>query len=446
MPSQLALLICIFFILYLFRLDLKKKIDGVSRAIWIPLIWIGISGSRFVSGWLTLGSPVTSADAYLEGSPVDRAIFLILILSGVVILVRRRLNWGELFTQNAWIWLFFIFGAISFFWSDYPFVSLKRWIKALGNVIMVLVILTEARPYEAIGVIFRRFAFLLLPLSVLFIKYYPHLGRAYHMGLPTVTGVCNQKNELGQSCLLSGIYFCWDVLLNRREEIESGRLLHYSIYLILLSMIAWLLYMTDSATSLACMVVAICLLLVGRLPVVAREPCRILTLCIACVVLFGIMEFFFDVKDTVITMLGRSPDLTTRVPMWEELLAWVKNPIVGYGWEGFWLGVRREILIKKWSVWNAHNGYLETYLNLGLVGLFFLVGWILSGLRKVSRYLVSDYPAAMLRLCFIAVVVLYNWTEVAFQGVNNMWLVFILATIAVPGNTRLNNSCNGRVE
>lgn len=439
MPPQLAALIFAIFILYLFRLDLKKKICGVSRAIWIPLIWMGISGSRFVSHWLNLGSPVKSAGAYLEGSPVDRAIFLILILSGVMILVRRRLNWGQLFTQNAWIWLFFIFAAISFLWSDYPFVSLKRWIKALGNVIMVLVILTEDGPYQAIGVIFRRLAFLLLPLSVLFIKYYPHLGRSYHMGQPMFTGVCDQKNGLGQLCLLSGIYFCWDVLLNRREEIESGRRLDYSIYL-MLPMIAWLLYMANSATCLACIVVAICLLLVARLPVVAREPCRILTLCIACVVLFGIMEFFFDVKDTIITMLGRNPNLTTRVPMWEELLAMVKNPIVGYGWEGFWLGVRREIVFEKWGVWNAHNGYLETYLNLGLVGLFFLVGWILFGLKKVALHLSIDYPAAILRLCFIVVVVLHNWTETSFCGVNNIWMVFILSTIAVPGNTRPNRS------
>jgi len=311
---------------------------------------------------------------------------------------------------------------------------------------MALVILTEDRPYEAIGVILRRLAFLLLPLSVLFIKYYPHLGKAYHMGQPMFTGVAGQKNGLGQICLFSGIYFCWDLLQNRREGIESGRRLHYSIYLILLPMIAWLLYMANSATSLACMIVTICLLLVGRLPVVAREPRRILTLCIACVVLFGIMEFFFDVKDTLITMLGRSPDLTTRVPMWEELFAMVKNPIVGYGWESFWLGARLEIVCERWGVRNAHNGYLETYLNLGLIGLFFLIGWIVFGLRKVSRHLGIDYPAAMLRLCFIAVFVLYNWTEASFCGVNNIWMIFILGTIAVPGNTRLNNSCNGRVD
>ena len=48
----------------------------------------------------------------------------------------------------------------------------KRWIKALSTVIMAFVVVTEAHPYMAIGVIIKRLSFLLLPLSVLFIKYY----------------------------------------------------------------------------------------------------------------------------------------------------------------------------------------------------------------------------------------------------------------------------------
>ena len=54
----------------------------------------------------------------------------------------------------------------------------KRWIKDLGNPIMALVILTERRPYEALGITLRRLSFLLLPLSVVFVRYFPELGRA----------------------------------------------------------------------------------------------------------------------------------------------------------------------------------------------------------------------------------------------------------------------------
>ena len=432
MPPQLALLICILLIFYLFWMD-RKKTEGVSSAIWIPFIWMFLSGSRYVSQWLNLGTPNISG-AILEGSPIDRAFFLLLIIAGVLILRQRRINWNALFTQNAWIWMYFVFGAVSFLWSDFPFLSFKRWIKALGNVVMVLVILTEQRPYEAIGTILKRLAFLLLPLSVLFIKYYPHLGRVYrHDGLGMFTGVAGTKNGLGQLCLFSSIYFSWNMLLSRKEVNASEQRLHYSIYLTILPMIAWLFYKANSATSLMCMIVAICIFAVGRHPTMAREPRRILTLGIVCIVLFGIIEPVFDVKDTVITMLGRRPDLTTRVPMWEGLLDMAENPVIGVGFESFWAGERRAIANERFAEVNqAHNGYLQMYLELGFIGLFFVVCWILSGLRKVFNHLVIDYPAAMLRICFIVVVVLYNWTEATFYGVSNMWLLLFLGIMDSP--------------
>jgi O-antigen ligase len=192
--------------------------------------------------------------------------------------------------------------------------------------------------------------------------------------------------------------------------------------------------MANSATSLACLIVALCLFAVGRQWAMVSKPQRILYLGIACVVLYGILEFAFDVTDTVIAMLGRQPDLTTRVPMWEDLLAMVRDPILGTGYEGFWLGPRQQILIEKWGIAiQAHNGYLQMYLDLGYIGLFFVAAWMLSGLRKVSRHLVIDYPVALLRLCFIMVVCLYNYTEATFYGVSIMWILLLIGIMEIPG-------------
>ena len=436
MPPQLASLICISVIFYLFWVD-KKNNEGVSKTLWIPFIWLFFSRSRNVFEWLHLRAPDTSvyAEAIYQGNPLNRAVYTILIIAGILILLRRKMNWKELFTTNTWIWLYFIFGALSFFWSDYPLVSFKRWIKALSTVIMALVVVTEIRPYIAIGVILKRLAFLLLPLSVLFIKYYPELGRGYHMGQPMFTGVASQKNGLGQICLLAGIYFSWNLFLARREENVPGQKLHYSIYLLMLPMIAWLLYMANSATSMACLIVAIGIFAVGRHPAMVSNPRRILHLGIASVVLFGMLEFAFSIKDTIIILLGRSPDLTTRVPMWEDLLSMVKNPIIGFGYESFWLGDRLQYMVERWGISSqSHNGYLEMYLNMGLVGLFILLGWILFGLRNVNRHLVTDYPAAMLRFCFIVVVCLYNYTEATFFGPSTLWMLFFIGIIYIPEN------------
>ncbi len=435
MPPTIAALIFILLILYLFWVD-RKKNDGVSKAIWIPLIWMVFAASREISFWIHYWFNIELYSASIEeGNPIERVFHTVLIAAGVVILIRRRLNWKKLFRQNSWIWLYFIFAALSFIWSDYPFVSFKRWIKTLGAVIMVLVILTEDRPYDAIGIILRHIAFLLLPLSVLFIKYYPSLGKAYHhfTGTSMYTGVASQKNGLGAICLISSIYFFWKLLLNRKGEMNFGHRLHFSIYLIVFPMIAWLLYMANSATSSACVVLAVCLFLVARLPAFAKKPRRIVTFGIVCIVLFGIMDLAFDVEGTIITMLGRRSDLTTRVPMWEDLLSMVKNPIVGYGYESFWLGERRDIVKQLWGVdRQAHNGYLQMYLDLGFIGLFFLLGWLLSGLRKVHRNLAINYPAAMLKLCFIVVAALYNWTEAALYGMSIMLVLLLFGIMDIP--------------
>ena len=114
--------------------------------------------------------PLASADDYAEGSPVDRAVFFSLIAAAVYVLSQRKIDWRRLLVQNKWIALYFLFCLSSIAWTDEPFVLFKRWVKDLGNPIMVLVILSEDRPYLAVGVILRRLAFLLLPLSVLFIR------------------------------------------------------------------------------------------------------------------------------------------------------------------------------------------------------------------------------------------------------------------------------------
>jgi len=431
MPPQLAALICILFILYLFWRDLKKS-DGPSNALWVPLAWMFLAGSRYVSSWLNLSAPNTM-DAYAEGNPVNAVSFFLLIVAGVFILSRRKIDWARLMTQNKWLWLYLLYCGISIVWSDYPFVSFKRWVKELGNPIMVLVILTEKRPYEAIGVVLRRLAFLLLPLSVLFIKYYPALGRAYHhSGVAMFTGVGHQKNDLGQMCLISGIYFFWNFLLNRKGNFKLGGRGNL-IDLILMIMVVWLLHMSQSATSWACLVLATSLLFIGRTRLIAQKPGRIIVLMMVAVSLFIVLDTTLGVSDAVIEALGRNATLTERVPMWQFLRGMKTNPVVGTGYMSFWSGERLVIIKETLGVVfnQAHNGYLEQYLNLGYIGIAFIGIILLSGLAKVRRHLKVDYPSAMLRLCFIVTAVLYNYTEASFYGINNMWLLTLLGIIEI---------------
>jgi exopolysaccharide production protein ExoQ len=429
MPPQLALLSCIVFVLYLFWVD-RKRSNGFSNALWIPLAWMFLAGSRYVSQWLSLSAP-GSID---EGNPVNAASFFVLIAAGFFVLLRRKIDWGLLLSQNKWVWLYLFYCAISFIWSDYPFISFKRWIKELGNLIMVLVILTEKHPYQAMGVILRRFAFLTLPLSIVFNKYFPYLSRAFHShsGVMIFTGIGQQKNDLGTMCLMSGIYFFWNFLLNREKDFKSGGRSNIIDFMIL-GMVVYLLQGADSATSLSCLVVAASLFFVSRPAIIGQKSDRIMVLVIVVVALYLVLDATLNLRDIILEILGRDATLTTRTTIWEVVKEMGTNPIVGTGYQSFWLGERLEIFVEKMGVVfnQAHNGYLEQYLNLGYIGVAFIGIIILSGLSKIRRHLSVDYPSAMLRLCFIVTALLFNYTEASFYGINNIWLLTLFGVIEI---------------
>jgi O-antigen ligase len=436
MTPHLATLLCFLCIAYLFWVD-RKQAEGVSGAAWIPLIWMFLAGSRFASQWLNLGSPdLLSADVYDEGNPLNRSVFLGLFLAGVAVLGQRKVDWPAVLKGNPWLFLFFIFAAISALWADDPALALKRLVKGIGDVVMALVLLTEKRPYQALGFVLRRLAYVLLPLSVLFIKYYPDVGRAYdRIGTMMFTGVTTQKNMLGQLCLLLGIYFVWELLFRRLKPVSSEGRIPLPVSLIILPTLLWLLLTSQSATSLAALFGAISFLLAARLPFFSRSPRRILGAGVFAAAGIALLEYAFGIKEWVIRMLGREPDLTERTPMWEMLLKMAPNPWIGTGYESFWSGDR---LSEIWARMGhttgfiqAHNGYIDTYLNLGIIGVSLIVIAIVVGLVRARQQLEHQYAYAVLRIALILVAVAYNYTEAAFKPVNNVFVLLLIGILEV---------------
>jgi exopolysaccharide production protein ExoQ len=419
------------FIGYLFRRDVRQRDEPIS---WAPLVWMFLAGSRWVSSWLSLSGPLESVDAYAEGSPVDRAVFFALIIWGGVVLARRNLNWSVLIRRNIWIVLYLSYCLSSIIWTDEPFILAKRWIKDLGGPIMALVILTETRPYQALGITLRRLAFLLLPLSVMFIRYYPELGRSYHNdGSPMYTGIGHQKNDLGLMCLMSGLYFAWKRIQRRdgREVVEA-----FDRYDgLLVAMLAWLIRMSDSQTSLSCLIIGCGILGLSRLKFIWRKPSRLVAVLVSGIILYVTLDQTLGVTTLILELLGRDPSLTNRTELWDVVLSLEVNSIIGAGFMSFWAGDRMR------AVWDAlgaginqaHNGYLEQYLNLGYVGVAFIAVIMLAALWKITRQLDVEPSSATLRLCLLVAAILYNYTEASFYGINNMWLGLLVASLDITG-------------
>ena len=428
----MAVVLCLWFVVHLFRADARENPDA-SPALWLPLTWMFLASSRYVSSWLSLAGP-GSVGSYDEGSPIDRAVFFALLVAGLVVLYRRRLPWGHILSGNKLLAFYLFFCLASLLWSDEPFVGFKRWVKDLGNPVMALVVLTEPRPLQSLCLMLRRLSYLVLPLSVLFIRYYPELGRAYHAdGSPMYTGIGHQKNALGNMCLVTGIYFAWQLLLDYANfrTWRTGR--RVELWL-LIATLAWLMHMADSQTSLATLIIVVGVLLAARLGFVARRPERLVGVLVFTALLLFTAQATVDLKAWILNLLDRRPDLTNRTDLWAILFDVADSPVLGAGFMSFWTGERMDLIWTRLGtpVLQAHSGYIEQYLNLGYVGVAFIVLLLARGLFGARSLARSDPLFAHLRLCFVVAAAAYNYTEAAFYGVSNMWVLLLCGLIAVP--------------
>lgn len=439
MPPFLALVLCIILVLCLYIDDIRRQ-PRSSKAIWIPLIWLLMFGSRYISRWLNTGASFESSGEYLEGSLLDRSILGVLIAAGLFILYRRRIPCGRIFQNNKWVVIYFIYCGISIIWSDYTSVSGKSWIKGLGTLVMVLVVITDRNPIAAVKTLMRRWAYALIPLSVILIRYFPGLGVRYDgwTGKAFYVGAGDDKNMLGYVCLLCGLFFVWNLLtIWRRKAIRINKK-EISLDLFFLVMVCWVLSKAQSATSIGAFIAGTCILVMTGLPFIRRSA-KHLGLYIIVVAAIALIGFaLLDVRGFILSALNRDETLTGRTELWKIILTFDTNPLIGVGYDGFFitdgsfLGSREERVWKEFGmrVNEAHNGYLEVYLNLGALGLFFLIGIIIKAYRNSLKALLAEYDFGRFRIAILGVVLLYSITEACFRGQHPMWCLFLIVAMA----------------
>jgi len=146
-----------------------------------------------------------------------------------------------------------------------------------------------------------------------------------------------------------------------------------------------------------------------------------------------ITALFLDLGSGLIQKLGRDPTLTGRTQLWAQILKMTNNTIVGTGFESFWLGARLDTLSHMywWHPTESHNGYIETYLNLGWIGVVLLGAVLVTGYRNVIRQLKQGLPVARLWLAFIFVALAYDFTEAAFRTTDLVWIALLLSVARI---------------
>jgi O-antigen ligase len=244
------------------------------------------------------------------------------------------------------------------------------------------------------------------------------------------TGVTTQKNELGLDCMMYGVFFLWMIVSAYCEQEDPGRRRRLLAYGTILGMIIWLLNQCNSTTSIIGLTSA------GMVTWLASRPSRkpwVLHLLVIAVLGTAVTALFFDPGGGMVGALGKDPTLTGRTEIWGLVLSLHTNRLIGTGFESFWLGPRLDRMrsaLPNFPVNEAHNGFLEVYLNLGWVGIIFLGLLLLTGYSRIISSIRRNPEKASLFLGFILCTLFNSFSEAAFRMMTLAWVCLLVAIVS----------------
>jgi exopolysaccharide production protein ExoQ len=374
------------------------------------------------------------AESFEDGSLLDRAALTVLICIACLVLARRPTLRRVGSKRHFWLLALFGFLALSIFWSDYPAVSLKRWIRLLGAVPIAFLVATERDPLAAITKMLRRVCYILIPFSWLLINYYPSLGRGYSRwsGVLMWHGVTLTKNALGQLCLMTIVVLVWSAI----RQSASGRKVQPALFITDASVVLLAAYLmvgapsgAYSATSTAVLVIV----LGGMLALFRHRslaPRIALLLFVGALVGWVGMIFTESFVSQASLWLGRDETLTGRTEIWEMALTDASaHPILGAGFGGYF-NTNNEFTATYGNT--GHNGLLDVYVETGAVGVLILLVFLCSTFGVIRKVLATNVEAGAFAMSILLMNVLANFTESLFlKSSSYLWTMLLVMAVLV---------------
>jgi exopolysaccharide production protein ExoQ len=190
------------------------------------------------------------------------------------------------------------------------------------------------------------------------------------------------------------------------------------------------LYMSRSATSVmsltAMLSVLVGMYFVTRLPQGLRMPALVASIfAVATVIMFAV-ALDVSMVDTILGGFGKNSTLTGRTYLWAEgIKNGMEMPWLGHGYVSFWVVGQpqaelywHEFLIGNRSGFHFHNLYVQTFVDLGAVGVtmvsLLLIGLCIASLRLVLRAGLGLETGLFLGLSFMFLV--RSFAEVDILG------------------------------
>jgi O-antigen ligase len=387
----------------------------------------------FISLMIYSGTPLdpflTDGFTIEEG---DRSIFrLLYTLTYIVSLLLIALRWKKVayvFNKDKLIWPLIGVCALSSFWSSDPDVTVRRFIGLAGTTIFGIYLASRYTLKQQLKLCAYMFGISGI-MCFLFVIFVPHFGFDL-VEAHSWRGIFPTKNVLGKRFVLSAAIFLFLAMTTQENRWVSW--LGYATS-------AVMIFFSKSTTCLGnfIMLTAAFLIYYRILNLKYKVMIPILTFFSAIGMVLYIL--FISYADTIFGLVGKDATLTGRSELWPVVLEMIgKKPWLGYGYGAFWLKTSSSeysIVLQavEWDVPNAHNGFLDLWLGLGLLGvLVFLIGFVINLLRAI--YLIrlnQNQKENVWLLLYITFIILSNLTETTLLVENSIeWVLYVSAVLS----------------
>lgn len=337
---------------------------------------------------------------------VNQLLYSGLFIISVIILLPRKEDLFALIRRERFLFLFIGFSVLSIVWSDFGFLSFKRIFQIIAIYLASISFLLYVDSAEEI---IKPFKYILYPYLVLTLIVVIVLPEAKDPQFQTWRGFTSQKNSLGQIGDIS-VILCY--IFYKKENSLKGKTL--AVVMLLLSIV--IVIGSGSSTSI------IVLLFLGGLvsllsldvffkPIGIRRTISFITVTFFVFFFIGIMIFSPELGTLIPNLFGKDTTFSGRTGLWEYLLTEVQfNHILGTGYNAFWVPESQRILdIYKTFYWppkQAHNGYIDIFLQSGYIGLVIIV---MIFINYFSKYVKISKPHPWVLL--ILVLIISNFQE-----------------------------------
>ncbi|MBE9043912.1 O-antigen ligase family protein [Pleurocapsales cyanobacterium LEGE 10410] len=381
----------------------------ISQAI-VPLILTGGANEGD-------GVDLSSLDLSLNAK-----ISLLIYFVTFILLAMRWKKVLETLLSNKLLLLFMAIICSSYFWSIDPDKTFRYSVYALGTTGFGLYLATRYTLRQQMNLLCWTYGLLLI-LSFLFAIGIPQYGIMAGVHEGALRGVFTHKNLFGAFMAPGGVVFFLNAVRGER----------YSwVYWGLLALNCAAIIMSRSATAIATFALMLILCLIYR---VFRWRYEVMVSAVLALTLIGFVALIFVTgyigSDSLFTSVGKDATLSGRTVIWQYVWDQIQlKPWLGYGLSAFWNGYDGPSgyvqFAMRVSVIYAHNGFLDIWLSLGLIGLVvFVLSFLSATVQSLGLLRKTNTPEGFWPLLFLTYVLLSNLTEGTISSMNSsFWALY----------------------